>query len=59
MHAPVGPQPVAGHSLAAYDERKSQQAQHARRVQTTVDEESIILGGIGELYTVCMYLLWQ
>jgi hypothetical protein len=51
MHSPVGPQPVAGQWAPswAYDERNRQQAQHARRVQTTVDEESIIMGGVGGL----------
>jgi hypothetical protein len=42
MHCPVGPQPVAGQSWA-YDERRSQQAHTARRLQTAVDEEEIIL----------------
>jgi hypothetical protein len=50
MHCPVGPQPVAGQSLA-YDERRSQQAHNARRLQTTVDEESILVeGGVDGLY---------
>lgn len=42
MHCPVGPQPVAGQPWA-YDERRSQQAHTARRLQTAVDEEEIIL----------------